>query len=493
MNNYQVCLIKLFEYEHEKFHVLSDESNGLVPLFDKEKINSSGRRSFFNERGENILLEKDSSSQVVYKYKFNQNKRLKLGIMNKANYQYKVKNQDIFFEIVEIYVWFFKSGEAYLTLRIKLIDLDYKQVLKVNGQVNWEKFQFSYKRGRDGKEENMSIGELMKNCIACADKSLNIKPLGKTIYELECLLTDSLKNEELELSDFLERYRIGRNLESGSSISMDERLFYKPDAYKYISWGIAEHRLVMHGDCSKTSQSNITFMRNGLVKSIFSKYLLVYLYYINLLQRCTQIEEQQKKTNKNNNFDASVMSDSINLEKTIPEVIDLQYHSHINKLFCEYLCGKFMWNLEYRLHEVHSYDVFISYRHDGGQYLALLLYYMLKVNGIKVFLDNRSLRAGKFDDQLMDAIAQSKKLIAIISPGSIKRLQEEEDWVRKEISYAIKKGIVIIPVVMEKNDMPKKEELPQDIQGLSKEHGIVNSSVTLFDQVVKELVRLVKE
>lgn len=491
MDNYQFCLIIPFEYNDEKFNLLANEKNGLISFFNKEKISSSGIRSFFNEKGENIFLEKVPSLQVVYKYKFDENNRQRLGIIHNTDYRYKFKKEEILFEIVEIYLWFFKSGGAYLTIRIKASNLSISQILKLNSQVNWMQFRFFYKKERDGKEENMSIGELVENCMVYMDKRLKMTKVGNLAYQLSYLLTSSLENEEL--SDFLERYRVGKTLESGSSMPIDESMFYKPEQYNYISWGVAKQRLVMHGDCSKTGKNNIRFMQSSLKKSIFSKYLLLYLYYIDLLQICNQVERQQEEMKKNNSFNTDLMSDIIGLEKTVPEVLDLENHKHINILFCQYLCKQPTWNLYHRLKEIHSHDVFISYRHDGGQYLALLLYYMLGSRGIEVFLDNKSLRSGSFDAQLVDAIAQSKRLIAIISPGSVERLKEKDDWVRKEIACALDKKVTIIPVVMENVKMPTKEELPEDIQELTDYHGIVNSSMAFFDKVVEELIRLIRK
>lgn len=491
MDNYQFCLIIPFEYDDEKFNLLANERNGLISFFNKEKISSSGIRSFFNEKGENIFLEKVPSSQVVYKYKFDENNRQRLGIIHNTNYRYKSKKEEILFEIVEICLWFFKRGGAYLTITMKVSNLSTSQVLKLTSQVNWMKFRFSYKKERDRKEENMSIEELIENCSRYIDESLKMTKVSNLVYQLSYLLTSSLENEEL--SDFLERYRVGKTLESGSFMSMDESMFYKPEQYNYISWGVAKQRLVMHGDCSKTGKENIQFMKNSLKKSIFSKYLLIYLYYIDLLQRCSKVEKQQKEMNKNSNFNMNLMRNIIDLEKTVPEILDLENHKHINILFCQYLCEQPTWNLHHRLKEIHSHDVFISYRHDGGQYLALLLYHMLGARGIEVFLDNKSLRSGSFDTQLVDAIVQSKRLIVIISPGSVERLKEKDDWVRKEIACALDKKVIIIPVVMENVKMPTKEELPEDIQGLTDYHGIVNSSMAFFDKVVEELIRLIRE
>jgi hypothetical protein len=47
-----------------------------------------------------------------------------------------------------------------------------------------------------------------------------------------------------------------------------------------------------------------------------------------------------------------------------------------------------------------------------------------------------------------------------------RRLDDPADWVRLEISHALKRGITVIPVRIEGTELPKKPALPLDIQGL---------------------------
>ena len=51
-----------------------------------------------------------------------------------------------------------------------------------------------------------------------------------------------------------------------------------------------------------------------------------------------------------------------------------------------------------------GYDVFISYRRDGGGTLAQLIYDRLTERGYRVFLDIESLRSGKFNEKLLEAV-----------------------------------------------------------------------------------------
>ena len=79
-------------------------------------------------------------------------------------------------------------------------------------------------------------------------------------------------------------------------------------------------------------------------------------------------------------------------------------------------------------------DIFISYRRDGGDDLAHLLYHRLSNDGYDVFLDVVCLGQGKFDDALYTQIAQCKDFILVLSPGALDACNDPNDWVRIESS-----------------------------------------------------------
>ena len=93
-----------------------------------------------------------------------------------------------------------------------------------------------------------------------------------------------------------------------------------------------------------------------------------------------------------------------------------------------------------------KYDIFISYRRSGGQDLARMLKESLTAKGYNTFLDFDGLKDGYFDEKIMRAIDEAPVFILILSKGSMARCVDENDWVRKEIEYALSKGKQIIPV-----------------------------------------------
>ena len=81
--------------------------------------------------------------------------------------------------------------------------------------------------------------------------------------------------------------------------------------------------------------------------------------------------------------------------------------------------------------------IFISYRRNGGIDTARWLHDQLKARGYQVFIDMEGLRAGAFNQALYHEIKNSDVFLIVLSKGSLDRCKNKNDWVRKEVSYAI--------------------------------------------------------
>ena len=92
------------------------------------------------------------------------------------------------------------------------------------------------------------------------------------------------------------------------------------------------------------------------------------------------------------------------------------------------------------------YDIFISYRRDGGAQYARILQLMLIQRGYKVFLDYDELTDGVFSDKIVAAIKEAPVFMLVLSKGSMTRCANDGDWVRKEITLAVEQGKHIVPV-----------------------------------------------
>ncbi len=94
----------------------------------------------------------------------------------------------------------------------------------------------------------------------------------------------------------------------------------------------------------------------------------------------------------------------------------------------------------------HKYDIFISYRREGGAQYARILQLMLIQRGYKVFLDYDELTDGVFGEHIRKAINDAPVFMLVLSKGAMRRCVNEDDWVRQEILLAIQQQKHLIPI-----------------------------------------------
>ena len=92
-------------------------------------------------------------------------------------------------------------------------------------------------------------------------------------------------------------------------------------------------------------------------------------------------------------------------------------------------------------------QVFISYRRDGGLESAQFLYSQLKDN-FEVFFDMESLRSGKFDENIEQAILDCTDFLLILSNNIFDRFEEDGDWISRELSLALANRKNLIPIFL---------------------------------------------
>ena len=143
--------------------------------------------------------------------------------------------------------------------------------------------------------------------------------------------------------------------------------------------------------------------------------------------------------------------------------------------------------------------IFISYRRDDARGDARSIRDRLarKFGESNVFMDVDSLLAGqRFDHQLDKALAQCDVLLAVIGPRWMEGMAEkargdERDYVRAEIAAALKRDIVVIPVLTGQEGqmpaLPRAADLPEDIRDLVlyQKHSITHES---FGRNIDDLV-----
>ena len=134
-----------------------------------------------------------------------------------------------------------------------------------------------------------------------------------------------------------------------------------------------------------------------------------------------------------------------------------------------------------------NYQIFISYRRERGADLAGRISDTLKGMGYSVFFDVESMHSGTFNTQIFEAIDICEDVLLILPPNALDRCVEENDWVRTEIAYAIKKQKNIIPVMM--NGFTFPSTLPEDIDNVRNYEG-VSVYNEYFDAMVGKIQKL---
>ena len=121
-----------------------------------------------------------------------------------------------------------------------------------------------------------------------------------------------------------------------------------------------------------------------------------------------------------------------------------------------------------------TYDVFISYRRQGGAVKAELTKDELSKRGFResrMFLDTRSLTSGNYLKTILDAIANSRNIVVVITQDCFKGLPTDSTWVR-EIEYAIELHKNIVPIYFDGVTELKADEIPSCIQRLAFENAV---------------------
>lgn len=126
-----------------------------------------------------------------------------------------------------------------------------------------------------------------------------------------------------------------------------------------------------------------------------------------------------------------------------------------------------------------SKGIFVSYRRDDTRHVAGRLAGELaqRFGAEGIFRDVESIDGGQeFPVQLEKALGQCAVMLVLIGPGWLgaadkqgrRRLDDPEDWVRQEIAGALRRGISVVPVLVEGTPLPSAEQLPDDLKPLTK-------------------------
>lgn len=123
--------------------------------------------------------------------------------------------------------------------------------------------------------------------------------------------------------------------------------------------------------------------------------------------------------------------------------------------------------------------IFINYRgEDSRSYAALLYVELSRLFGAdEVFLDSESIPAGTdFVERLLSRVRAARTVLAVIGPRWLavaddhgrRRIDQPDDWIRRELAEAFRAGVTVIPVLTDNARGVGESDLPADIARLAR-------------------------
>ncbi|MFE0421284.1 toll/interleukin-1 receptor domain-containing protein [Streptomyces sp. NPDC058953] len=122
--------------------------------------------------------------------------------------------------------------------------------------------------------------------------------------------------------------------------------------------------------------------------------------------------------------------------------------------------------------------IFVNYRTGDEEGTATLVERELsrRFGNDNVFRASKSIEPGRrFPQEIITAVRRSRVLIAVIGPHWIDAsssdgrpaLANPDDWTRREIREAFESAAIVIPLLVDKTERLRHEDLPEDIGGLA--------------------------
>jgi hypothetical protein len=92
--------------------------------------------------------------------------------------------------------------------------------------------------------------------------------------------------------------------------------------------------------------------------------------------------------------------------------------------------------------------VFISYRRTN-MYTARAVYQNLMVSGFDCFFDVDSIGPGEFEQIILGQIKARAHFVLILTPSTLERCSDPNDWLRREIECALESQRNIVPLIFD--------------------------------------------
>lgn len=504
------CLIFPFEFDHADFSKVSLGDLANEHDFKIKKL----RKDLLSELGIYLLTTAERTKIVCMEADCGA--RVKMGLQKRAGGFYRLKagreenRREYRFSIPKIFLWFLGSGKGFLTLTVSAEGISGDQVLDLkNALVHVNETEISYEL-KNGKDEVIPCHFRMKDIPGrMSFLPEAVRPVfPKNLSGEVCSLTfgQAIGVNAGAMPLFMEKLRGGRKSHEGITAVADENVLYRP--YEYIYWAVSRSSVdaVVDLDCADHT-GNGEFVRSGFMASVTGGmsgaslpggYLMLCLYYLSLKIQYKEIADVVRRGEREKSPEEDRQSVRRLRRQAEEEIINAERCPHVQKLFSEYFIRN-TYNLYERLEKLDKdlqglaekkgikYDNFISYRRKYGGYIAKLLFDALKRSGERTFFDVHSMRQGEYPEQIREAISQSAYVIVILTPGCMEEWEDnQEDWMRYEIAYALEKKKKIVTVMADEFQFPK--ELPDDIKNISHMQGVeLDIKKVMLDPEFEEL------
>jgi tetratricopeptide (TPR) repeat protein len=149
--------------------------------------------------------------------------------------------------------------------------------------------------------------------------------------------------------------------------------------------------------------------------------------------------------------------------------------------------------------------IFISYRREDTRHVAGRLGDRLIGEKFTVFMDIETIVPGMdFTAAVRQAVNESDVLLALIGSSWLtltdahgrRRLDNPDDWVVQEISTALQRGILVIPVLVDGVTMPDPADLPEPVVPLASRQALAlrhESFAADAERLIEAINRLTKQ
>lgn len=130
-----------------------------------------------------------------------------------------------------------------------------------------------------------------------------------------------------------------------------------------------------------------------------------------------------------------------------------------------------------------GYDIFISYRHETGFYMAQVIYEKFTAGGYNIFMD-KTLDSGRYEEKIHEAIVNCKNFIQVLFPKDISECKKADSWLSKEAAWALENEKTnIIPVMCDGFSWPENPDgLSEAMNGVKGNNGIFIHKDITFDK-----------